>query len=166
MFSSLRVRRCKRLPNRNGHTDRLLGRCVDHDMHLRDDEANLAVDASAKLQRETRVADFFAAQLNDKTLTHAGGGAKITSRVHDRCDLDFAADHAVKPEIRGCEELSEARVCDFKRPSHEDCAACIHHVEVEEEFVGMERGLRDHGDHGDQGIIQRILQRTASQGRA
>ena len=122
MFSSLRVRRCKRLPNRNGHTDRLLGRCVDHDMHLRDDEANLAVDASAKLQRETRVADFFAAQLNDKTLTHA---------ALDKC--------------------------------HEDCAACIHHVEVEEEFVGIKRGLRD---HGDQGIIQRILQRTASQGRA
>ena len=163
MSSSLRVRRCKRLPNRNGHTDRLLGHCVDYDMHLQDDEANLTVDACAKLQRETCVADFFAAHFNDKTLAHASQGAKITSRVHDRRDIDFAADHAVKPEIRGCEKLSEARVRDFKRPSHEDRAACIHHVEVKEEFVGMERGLRD---HGDQGIIQRILQRTASQGRA
>lgn len=132
-------------------------------MHLRDDEANLAVDAGAELERETRVADFFAAHLNDKTLAHASGGAKITSRVHDRRDLDFAADHAVKPEIRGCEKLSEAGVRDFKRPSHEDRAACIHHMEVEEEFVGMERRLRD---HGDQGIIQRISPRTASQGRA
>ena len=50
-------------------------------MHLRDDEANLAVNASAKLQRETRVADFFAAQLNDKTLRKILIGVAIVAVI-------------------------------------------------------------------------------------